>query len=76
MNPNPMDLAQLVRDALALVGGIDQSYLWVQATNGVVTLGGIAFSDEERRRAADVARQIPGVMRVVNEIVVVTQPGA
>ena len=68
------DLAHLVRDALVYAGGVDEKYLEVRVGNDVVTLGGIAFSDAQRQEAEDVARRLPGVRRVVNEILVVRGP--
>jgi osmotically-inducible protein OsmY len=70
------DTAQMVRDALAYTGGINEANIEVHYGDGVVTLSGIAFSDAERRLAEDVASHVPGVRRVVNEIMVVKAGGA
>lgn len=70
------DTAQMVRDALAYTGGINEANIEVHYGDGVVTLSGIAFSDAQRQLAEDVAGHIPGVRRVVNEIMVVTASGA
>lgn len=70
------DTAQLVRDALAYVGGVNEDYLQVRCADGVVTLSGVAFADEQRREAENVASKVPGVKRVVNEIMVVKTAGA
>src|ERR1041385_3788001 len=40
----------------------------VQTFNGVVQLSGFVNSDEQKRRAEDIARQVPGVQQVVNAI--------
>jgi hypothetical protein len=40
----------------------------VKAYDGVVQLNAFAESDLQRQRAAEIARQIPGVVRVVNSI--------
>ncbi len=65
------DTAQMVRDALAYTGGINEANVEVHYGDGVVTLSGIAFSDAQRQLVEDVASHIPGVRRVVNEILVV-----
>lgn len=66
-----VDTAQMVRDALALDGRINEANLTAQVGEGVVTLSGIAFSEDQRQQAEDVAAHVPGVRRVVNEILVV-----
>lgn len=71
-----VDTAQMVRDALAYTGGINEANLEVLFGDGVVTLAGIAFSEEQRCLAEDVAAHVPGVRRVVNEIMVVKATGA
>jgi osmotically-inducible protein OsmY len=70
-----VDTAQMVRDALAYTGGLNEANLEVRFSDGVVTLSGIAFSDDQRRLAEDVASHVPGVTRVVNEIMVVKSHG-
>lgn len=65
------DLAQMVRDALAYAGGIEEAYLEVGNANGVIRLSGIAFCDAQRREAEEIAAKVPGVRRVVNEILLV-----
>jgi osmotically-inducible protein OsmY len=42
----------------------------VETLKGVVQLAGFATSETERARAAQVARQVPGVQTVKNDIVV------
>jgi len=42
--------------------------LEVQSTRGVVYLSGRVVSDEQRARAGEIARDVPGVRRVVNSI--------
>jgi len=39
--------------------------------NGVVTLRGIVHSREERDRAEEIVRQVPGVVSVTNELDVI-----
>jgi osmotically-inducible protein OsmY len=62
--------ARMVRDALAYDGRINEANLTVQVGNGVVTLSGVVFDPRQREEAADVARHVPGVRRVVNQILV------
>lgn len=66
-----VDTAQIVRDALAWDGRLNPANLLVHCGDGVVTISGVVTSDEEREEAADVARHVPGVKRVVNQILVV-----
>ncbi|MFC4158410.1 BON domain-containing protein [Chitinimonas lacunae] len=42
----------------------------VETLNGVVELSGFAVSDEEKERAAQIARQVPEVNQVRNAILV------
>jgi hyperosmotically inducible protein len=42
--------------------------LGVLSTRGVVSLSGRVLSDEERARAEEIAREVPGVRRVVNTV--------
>src|SRR5579883_2335563 len=65
-----VDTAQMVRDALAFDGRINEANLLVRYGEGVVTLSGVLFSEQEKEAAEDIARHIPGVERVVNEILV------
>jgi osmotically-inducible protein OsmY len=61
----------MVEDALAWDGRLNEANLIVRFGNGVVTLGGVVTSGAQRAEAEDVAAHVPGVQRVVNEIVVV-----
>jgi osmotically-inducible protein OsmY len=70
-----VDTAQMVRDAIAWDGRLNEANLTVRFGNGVVTLSGVVTSDSQRAEAEDVARHIPGVTRVVNEILVVSVAG-
>ncbi|HLG50219.1 MAG TPA: BON domain-containing protein [Chloroflexota bacterium] len=65
------DTAQMVRDALAYDERLNAANLVVRVADGIVTLSGVVFSEAERQEAEEVARQVPGVARVVNEILVV-----
>ena len=40
----------------------------VNSTNGVVTLSGLAASDESKRRAEEIARNVEGVKSVNNDL--------
>jgi hyperosmotically inducible periplasmic protein len=42
--------------------------LGVSSTRGVVYLSGRVLSDEQRARAEEIAREVPGVRRVVNTV--------
>lgn len=70
------DTAQMVRDALAYDGRINEANLTVDVANGVVTLSGVVFSPQQRREAEDVASHVEGVRRVVNEILVMNAGAA
>jgi hypothetical protein len=48
----------------------------VHIDDGVAWLTGMARRASERKEAADVVRQVPGVQRVVNKITVAEQPSA
>jgi osmotically-inducible protein OsmY len=65
-----VDTAQMIRDAIAWDGRLNEANLVVRYANGVATLSGVVTSDEERREAEDVVAHVPGVKRVVNEILV------
>lgn len=66
-----VDTAQMVRDALAFDGQINEANLVVLCSDGVVTLSGVLMSERQKEAAEDIARHVPGVERVVNEILVV-----
>ncbi len=70
-----VDTAQLVRDALAWDGRVNEANLVVRFGDGVVTLGGVVVDEAQRREAEEIVRHIPGVRRVVNEILVVSHAG-
>ena len=56
----------LLQDRLTEHADID-----VLDSNGIVTLRGIVRSREERDRAEEIVRQVPGVVSVTNELDVV-----
>ncbi len=66
-----VDTEQLLRDALAWDGRVNEANITVRFTDGVVTLGGVVTSDFQRQEVEDIACHVPGVTRVVNEILVV-----
>lgn len=70
-----VDTAQMVRDALAFDGRINEANLVVLFGEGVVTLSGVLFSERQKEAAEDIARHMPGVERVVNEILVLKVAG-
>ncbi|MCS7199113.1 MAG: BON domain-containing protein [Caldimicrobium sp.] len=55
--------AKLVEDPLTKARKID-----VDTVNGVVTLTGFVDSEEEIRRAIEIAQSVPGVKKVVNNL--------
>jgi osmotically-inducible protein OsmY len=75
MSMEGVDTAQMVRDALAWDGRLNEANLTVRFGNGVVTLSGVVTSDAQRAEAEDIAQHMPGVNRVVNEILVVRVAG-
>lgn len=67
--PPRATLESAVADALASAGGVDASDVTVTAQEGGgVTLGGVVQVPEEIVRAEEVARGVPGVTAVRNEI--------
>ncbi|HEX5417472.1 MAG TPA: BON domain-containing protein [Chloroflexota bacterium] len=73
---NGTDTAQMVRDALAFAGGLNEADLTVTYGEGTVTLQGVVTAPNQRQEAEDIARHIPGVHRVVNEILIIGQKRA
>lgn len=65
----------MVRDALAYAGGLNEANLAVTFGGGTVTLQGVVASSRQRELAEDIARNIPGVQQVVNEILIIGQAG-
>ncbi len=57
-----------VSDALATAGGIDATRVTVTASGSVVTLAGSVLQEAEVARAEEVARSIPGVTEVRNNL--------
>ena len=72
---NGVDTAQMVRDALAYAGGLNEANLTVTVGGGTVTLQGVVESPRQRQLAEDIARNVPGVQQVVNEILIIGQAG-
>ena len=64
-------LAAAVKRALEGEGKVQAAAIDVTAADGTVTLWGTAASDDERARAAKVARSVQGVKSVANKIAVV-----
>jgi cytidylate kinase len=65
-----LSLAALARAALMANRQVEVRSLFVTCKDGHVTLAGGVGDDDERRIAVDVVGRIPGVLRVVNELVV------
>ncbi|HVB97361.1 MAG TPA: BON domain-containing protein [Chloroflexota bacterium] len=70
-----VDTAQMIRDALAFDGRINEADLVVLFGDGVVTLRGVLFSERQKEATEDIVRHVPGVERVVNEILVMDVAG-
>jgi osmotically-inducible protein OsmY len=67
----PMDAASVtnrVIQALAQSSEMTPSPIDVETADGEVVLDGIVVSEEERERAAEIARAVPGVARVTNRL--------
>lgn len=69
-NKNYATLEISVADALATSGGVDASDVEVTVEGSAVFLSGVVATPGEVDRAAEVAKAIPGVASVTNEIVV------
>ena len=65
-----LSLAALARAALMAHPQVEANSLTVTCKDGHVSLTGGVREDEQRTVAADVVRRIPGVVSVLNEIVV------
>lgn len=59
-----------VADALAGAGGIDASDVLVTTLGSTIVLSGMVAMAEEVDRAAEVAKAVPGVVSVTNQITV------
>jgi osmotically-inducible protein OsmY len=68
-----VDTAQMIRDAIAWDGRLNEANLVARFSNGVATLSGVVTSEDERCEAEDVVAHVPGVKQVVNEILVVLE---
>lgn len=75
--PQPQNSSQQQQDdsriagqvqAVLADGALNLSELSVKSVQGVVELSGIAATAEDARRAADLARQVPGVRGVKNDL--------
>ena len=70
--PSPdQALAARVKEALEAEAKVQGAAIDVTASGGKVTLWGTAAADDERERAASVARKVEGVTAVDNQIKVV-----
>ena len=63
-----------MKAALAQDPGVRAIDVRVQAFKGTVQLAGFADSEEQKKRAEEIARGIAGVKSVENKIAVKTQP--
>jgi len=62
------DITDAVEAAFFLDPDLAKGEFKVRTCNGVVYLSGLAQSEDEMRRAVDVARGVEGVREVINEI--------
>src|SRR6185369_3047397 len=62
---------QLKKEPVYKFDGID-----VATFGGIVQLSGFVNTEDQKRRASDIARQIPGVRQVVNGIALKPEPMA
>lgn len=65
------DLQHRVQDAFLQDHDLHDHGIEVLDSNGVITLRGVVHTVAARERAEELARQIEGVMSVINEIDVV-----
>src|SRR5580698_3339421 len=69
---NDLEISTQLKSKLASSVGLSSvTNISVNSTNGVVTLSGQVDTDEARTKAEEVARAVPKVVRVVNNIQVV-----
>jgi osmotically-inducible protein OsmY len=61
-------IAGAVRGALLLDERVDAERVQVTAEEGVVTLSGFVWYDDERQRAIAIARSVEGVVRVIDRL--------
>ncbi|MFN7024008.1 MAG: BON domain-containing protein [Pseudorhizobium sp.] len=66
--PPEAKLEGAVSDALGSVGGIDATAVHVIAQGTTIVLTGKVMYDSEVQRAEEVARSVPGVTDVRNEV--------
>lgn len=63
-----LELAQRIEGALHDDPYLDDGHITITVKNGVATLQGMVWDDWDLRRAIRLARRIPGVKRIVDEI--------
>jgi hyperosmotically inducible periplasmic protein len=66
--PAEAELATEVKIALVEAPALAAAAIFVDAEGDLVRLGGFADSAEEREQAERIAREVPGVARVENDI--------
>ncbi|MCL5959679.1 MAG: BON domain-containing protein [Chloroflexi bacterium] len=62
------DITAAVEDAFFLDPDLPETQFRFRTENGIVYLSGFATSEDEMRRAVDVALGVEGVREVINEI--------
>jgi hyperosmotically inducible periplasmic protein len=69
-----LEISAQVRSKLASDVGLSSvTNISINSTNGVVTLSGQVDSEDAKTKAENVARSVPKVVRVVNNLQVATQ---
>ena len=73
---NDLEITTQLKSKLAADVGVSTvANISVNSTNGVVTLSGMVDSEAARAKAAAVASAVPKVVRVVNNLQVVSKAG-
>jgi len=72
---NDLEITAQVKTKLASdIGLTSVTNVSINATNGVVTLSGMVDSADVKSKAESIARSVPKVVRVVNNLQVATRP--
>ncbi len=61
-------LADNAKDALQSAQGYQYPDVKVSAYRGAVQLSGFVATEDQKNKATDIARRVPGVRRVVNDL--------
>ena len=72
--PNDSNISSDVQSKFSQDSGLSTKQLTVQASNGVVTLGGFVDNDAQREAASRQAASVAGVREVVNNLQIASGP--